>query len=540
MTKRILTALLAVMLVVSMVLSLVACDSGKKDNDDNEAAGTPSVSDGVSNDDASNDDASNDDASNDEASNDSSSDVPDEVDPIDPDNTINFQNKVVTFLGRNSGENSYITYQVDCETPSEDPVINAFCLRNALIKEQYGLDIDVAYPDYGEDIITKFRMDIMSGDPQYHGIVSSINYLAPLAADGILKDFNSIDNGYVDLTAEYWDQALIRDLKLKDKVFFLSGDALVQDDQNTWCMYFNRNVIEEYGLENPYELVRNDEWTIDKMYEMAQEYELTNGAVKSYKPEVGDKWGMVVQSYDFYQFMLGANQPMVDNSGDVPTLRIDDPLNYDTFNKIASFFIYDNVNIGVADYHGNWDSGVYEDEVKIFANGNALFMPNNIATASSAIMRASDVEFGIIPMPKRDKDQADYVSGINAYQFDVIALPHNLQGEELDAASFALEAMAYYGKEYVTPAYYDNAICQKSLQDSDSVEMLDIILCNRVFDMGSAFNFNDGYEHEGTLYFYTDFVGERSDAIASHYEERKAGFQAGIDKLLAQCEENLN
>ncbi len=457
------------------------------------------------------------------------------------DAKTDWEGKEVTFLCRNGGETSYITYQVDAEEANDDPLINAFYRRNAYIKQTYGLDINVAYPESGEDIIDMFRMDIMSssGDPNYYGIVHPISALATLASDGLLKDFNSVGDDYIHLEEDYWDQAIIRDVKIKGKVFFINGDAIVQDDQATWCMYFNRKVIDEYKLDNPYDLVKNNEWNFDKMYEMAQEYDLTNGAVKSYKPEDKDKWGLVVQSYDFYQFMMGADQRMVDNTTEVPTLRIDDPLNYDTFSKIASWFIFDNQNVGVADYHGPWNGGVYDDEVKIFANGNALFMPHNLSTAGSTDIRESELEFGILPMPKRDASQENYVSGVNAYHCDVIALPHNLEDENLDAACFALEAMAYYGKQLVTPEYYETTVCQKRLQDDESVEMLEIILSNRIYDMGSVLNFNNGNEYEGTLYFYTDLLGDHSDAIASHYEARKAAFQAGIDRLVAQCEETL-
>ena len=456
--------------------------------------------------------------------------------------TVDWKGKEVTFLCRNDGETSYATYQVDAEEASDEPVINAFYLRNQYIKQTFNLDINVVHPESGEDIIEMFRTDMMasSGDPTYFGIVHPIHYVAPLASDGLLKDFKSIDNGYVRLDKEYWDQALIEDVVIKDRVFFLNGDAIVQDDQSTWVMFFNKDVVAEYGLENPYDLVKNDEWTIDKMYEMLQKYELTTGAVKSYDPAVGDKWGIVVQSYDFYQFMMAADQRMINNEGEKPELRINDQENIATFSKIANWFIFDTKNVGVADFFGRWDSGVYGQETQIFANGNALFMPNALSTAGGQNIRESEINFGILPLPKRSELQEDYAAGVNAYSCDVIAIPKNLDGENLDAACYALEAMAFFGKQLVTPEYYDRTLTHKRLKDEESVEMLDIIFANRIYDMGSVINFNGGVESEGTLYFYTDLLGDRNDAISSHFETRKASYQAGIDMLVAQCEQNFD
>ena len=100
--------------------------------------------------------------------------------------------------------------------------------------------------------------------------------------------------------------------------------------------------------------------------------------------------------------------------------------------------------------------------------------------------------------------------------------------------------MAFFGKQLVTPEYYDRTLTHKRLKDEESVEMLDIIFANRIYDMGSVINFNGGVESEGTLYFYTDLLGDRNDAISSHFETRKASYQAGIDQLVAQCEQNFD
>ncbi len=549
MTKRILTMMLAIMLVISMALSLVSCaesETKKKYTNKSYDESVESVATSAESYVEQSSIFSGDAVSTPSAEEFESSFVSEESEDADiqysPDGFLEFVDwggTEVNFLCRDYGETSYITYQVDAEEASDNPVLNAFYRRNQYIKQNFNLDINVIHPESGEDIVEMLKTDIMAGGHNYQGIVHPIYYVAPLAVDGLLKDFKSISNGYVRLDKEYWDQALIRDVAIKDKVFFLSGDAIVGDDESTWVMFFNKDVVEEYSLENPYDLVRNNEWTIDKMYEMAQQYELTNGAVKSYDPYVGDKWGMVVQSYDFYQFMMAADQRMVDNTGDVPVLRVDDQENITTFNKIANWFIFDSKNIGVADFHGRWDSGVYDQETQIFANGNALFMPNAINTVNGQNLRETEVNYGVVPLPKRSELQENYAAGVNAYNYDVIAVPYYIQGEELDATCYALEAMAFFGKELVTPEYYDRTLVHKILKDEESVEMLDIIFSNRVFDMGYVINFNAGVASEGTLYFYPELIGAHSDAISSQFKMRKNAYQRGIDNFVAQCNRYL-
>lgn len=48
------------------------------------------------------------------------------------------------------------------------------------------------------------------------------------------------------------------------------GDLTPMTGQGTWLMYFNKDLIEKYNLDDPYELVDNNLWTGDTMFGMAK------------------------------------------------------------------------------------------------------------------------------------------------------------------------------------------------------------------------------------------------------------------------------
>ena len=445
-------------------------------------------------------------------------------------------NQQVNILTYNNGNYAFNTCQIVPDEMTDEPVNDAFFERAAIIKEKYGIEIIAHYPDEGEDYVQLFRDDMISGLNEYDALAGQIVYITSLAIEGNLVDFNSVGNGYLHLDQPWWDSKLVNNISLNGKSYFITGDALVEDDESTWAMYFNKDLIKNRNLEDPYQLVRDDKWNLDKMYEMLQTVELTHGATKSYDPTVGDQWGMVAQSYDFYLFMQGCGQTLIDNTGDVPVIRIDQERNIQVYQKLANI-IFDSVNVGVADHFGPWDSGVYTQETQIFANGNALFMPGSIARVSDTIMREAEIHYGILPMPKADELQDEYTTSINVYHYSVFCVPKT-NVEKLDVTCYALEAMAYYGKELVTPEYYDRTLTYKRFNDDESGEMLDLIFRNRTYDMGSIFNFNGGIDYQGTLYFYTDLLGDKASKgqkIMSHFESRKALYQAGIDDLVDQC-----
>ncbi len=423
----------------------------------------------------------------------------------------------------------------DCQVAAaellDEPVNDAFYERNAVIEEKYGIKIVVHFTGQDEDMIEVFRNDMQSGLNEYDAIVGQIGKVAPLGTEGVLYDFRDLSNGYIHLDKEWWDQTLTRDTAINGNVYFASGDAIVEDDEATWAVFFNKDLVKTYNLEDPYQIVRDGNWTFDKMHELIQKVDLMHGSTKSYDPEVGDRWGMVLQSYDFLLFMQGAGQTLVDNTGDVPKFRIDDARNIQVFTKFTNM-VYDEQNVGIADRHGHWED-MYPYETQIFANGNALFMPYSISLVNNEVIRNADIHYGILPMPKADELQDEYTTSINVYHYPVIAIPTS-NVAKLDVTCYALEAMAYYGKEIVTPEYYDRTLTYKRFQDDESGEMLDLIFRNRTYDLGTIFDFSNG-SGSGSLYFYTSLIGQLSTDIVSKYESSKNSYQAGLDELIEQC-----
>ncbi|MBE6683847.1 MAG: carbohydrate ABC transporter substrate-binding protein [Ruminococcaceae bacterium] len=441
----------------------------------------------------------------------------------------NWEGQTVNILTWKEDAHHFTHCQIDAAELEDESVNDAFYERNAFIQEKYGIDIVACHAPEGKDYIQMLRDDIISGNNEFDAICAAITYVAPLGIEGQLYDFNALNNSYLHLDKEWWDQPLMTDTAINGSVYMISGDAIVEDDEATWAIFFNKDLVKSYGIEDPYQLVRDDKWTFDKMHELCSQVELTHGATKSYDPAVGDQWGMVMQSYDILMFMQGGEQTMVDNTGDVPVFRIDDQRNIQVFTNLTNF-IYDEKNVGIADRHGHWEV-MYTNEGKIFENGNALFMPNSISLVSSPGIRDAEIHYGILPMPKADELQEEYTTSINVYHYGVFAIPIS-NVEKLDVTCYALEAMAYYGKERVTPEYYDRTLTYKRFTDDESREMLDLIFRNRTYDLSTIFNFGGG---SGSLYFYTALIGNLSTDIVSQYESKSSMYETGLQELIDQC-----
>ena len=83
--------------------------------------------------------------------------------------------------------------------------------------------------------------------------------VSSLAYQGHILDLNTVKN--IDLTKSWWDPKANEQLSVRGKMFYTTGDIGILDNDCTYCILFNKQVVENFSLESPYELVRENRWT---------------------------------------------------------------------------------------------------------------------------------------------------------------------------------------------------------------------------------------------------------------------------------------
>ncbi len=455
------------------------------------------------------------------------------------------ENAVVNILGY-VGEFQYDSCQVDQDEATGDPVVDAFAQRNAAIYSQLGLDIVRIAPENNDDLISKFRNSVTTGSNDYQALVSPFYYCTSFVTESLLHDVKGLNNPYLHLDKEWWDQKLMSDITINDKVYFISGDALVSDDEATWGVLFNKDMVADNGNLSAYladqtsggsiyDLVKSGKWTLDKMHDMIQ-LVVNPAEVYAYDDTTNNVWGMVAQSYDFTLFMQGFEQYIVVKGTDVdgrevPVLRATEPANFTAFNALCDVF-YDEAHVAMNGHYG----AEMTEKREIFAAGKALFMPDQMAYIGKEVLKNTEVNFGIIPMPKLDETQNDYATSVQVYHCAVISIPVTCIGEQLDATCYALEAMAFLGKKLVRSEYYERTLQRKNAQDAESAEMLDLIFQRKTYDMAAVYNFNAGEPANGTLQLYTTVTGIRDGRnLQSTFDKLSVVYQHGIDQFVNKC-----
>jgi hypothetical protein len=174
-----------------------------------------------------------------------------------------------------------------------------------------------------------------------------------------------------------------------------------------------------------------------------------------------------------------------------------------------------------------WDSGAYfkgaNNDLDVptyarnmFAANQTLFMDMTWATLDS--MRAMETDFGILPYPKFNEAQPDYVSRIEY----VMSYHIPSMNPDLDRAGVMVEALYAHSARSVIPVLYDIALKTKAARDYESEEMLDLILRTTVIDIGDTIlcpEIRDGFMYRMFETNNRDIVSqiERTERIITRF-----------------------
>ena len=91
----------------------------------------------------------------------------------------------------------------------------------------------------------------MTGDDTYQLFLTHcITGLSAMITENLLYDFNNFE--YTNLEAEWWNQQAFEALEVNGHNFYAVSDYMLSDPN---CVLFNKDMIEELNLENPYDLV---------------------------------------------------------------------------------------------------------------------------------------------------------------------------------------------------------------------------------------------------------------------------------------------
>ena len=395
------------------------------------------------------------------------------------------------------------TYFEDYDSETGDVMNDAIFSRNRTVEEYLNIRFETVNCSHGSEV-SNVQKDAASGDGVYDLISPHIlSQIPALVTSGLLTDLGELE--YVDFTQPWWNGSFVENMQLKGMTYYASGNIIAP---NIRVIVFNKALVENYDMSDPYEAVSNGTWTLDTMAKYTKGfYNDING---NGEMDADDLYAFsdLSNSGLATSFIHGSGLLFVESAGDTYSLTLGTETE-----KIHGIMekLYDNIYL-----EGN--TAITNTE---FANGTVLFGTQVLLKLQ--LLRDSEVSFGIIPFPKYDETQDAYYS--SAWN-GLLCVP--VSATDLSMSGAVMEALAYFSTDTLVPAYYEKLLGGKFARDDTSVKMLDLIFDSVVYDIGLCFDgFIGNYALPGNL------LNQGSTDIASEFAKKEATFTGHYKELFA-------
>lgn len=527
------TKITALLLAALMLLSLMVSCNGKKNDDETKPAtdgskapsgsvtsGQPSVTDGVT-DVTDGSDSDTPDVSGNETD---TAPVTDSLNPnLEP---IDGNQEEIVILGRkNDGSYLFAYDEVLTEGINADRVNNAVFKRNAEIEEKYKVII-TAVTESTSNIVKKLEAEFGNNGDTYDIVMPMIDRAFVLATKGILTEMSTIP--YVNLSKPYWMQYITESVSINDYSFFAVGDTDISAFNTVGVTFFNKELLKTYGEDiSLYDDVMDNKWTLDRMIELCTMATQDSDGVAGMGVE--DTYGITANSFCWQPFFYATGNTMVSNdeSGKLMLTVNQNGKSegiYNYLTKVVTFMNDTNSAILVNRFPELEDGGWGKSSINMFMNDRALFWVEIIY--GLAEIRSMKSDYGILPMPKADSSQTDYISYIHSSHASATAVP--IMNKNLELTGRIIEDMAYTSYLYVRPEFYEIKITTQNTRDEDSYKMLnEYIYEHIIIDMAqvmsqSGLNIDDAMRNmmtNGKINFSSLFAAQGT------------GYQKTVDQL---------
>jgi len=365
--------------------------------------------------------------------------------------------------------------EIYAEEETGDPINDAIYMRNKKIEEQYNVAIkEILYTR--DSLNVPVKKAVAAGDRSYDLICGNIRELGIISLRKELLDLARVN--YIDLQKPWYDQNAAADLSIGHKLFFAVSELQISNKDGTWSVLFNKKLLQNLGLDDPYKLVKDGKWTMDKMFEYASaaNKDINGDGIMNEE----DQWGMEGEGFNIYALMNGAGTRLVKkDENDMPYYAGYTERDIDIFEKGAAY-IGDKNKSMLAENFASKYSNVWDGLINpIFATDRILFFFTSLSRVTWH--RSSETDFGILPVPKYEENQQNYVNTVSVWLACGLGITVDFDGSDLDRSAIIAEALSAESLYTLTPAYYDIQLKTKFARDDESSEMLDIIFANRVY-----------------------------------------------------------
>ncbi len=412
-----------------------------------------------------------------------------------PTEELDFEGEELTVLIRDSKVNSREWYK---ESP-EDELDEAVAMRNAAVEDTLNVKMIpemVAATDFATFSVTYNNMILQDVQGQLHYYDIAANY-AYCGAYAVVRDCaaNLRDTEtfpYFDFDLPCWNQAIVKNTTMNGRLHYVSGDVNLSLFDNASVIWYNKTLYDEHkeasDPTNMQEYALAGMWTYDELYRWATRIYINSNGEEG--KQANDTYGFANSKYSVYC------QDALPYAWDLEFLT-NNPDGTHDFNIIGNT----KAEEAFAKFRKLYeaDGNCLDPSVANFTAGCYVFWSSSIYPGESANMMIREMEdkYGLLPIPKYDKDQPQYgtTSGDSFTLMTVLdhrSSPVVTKGEAISAFLQLMteesytSVRGYYFNRIIKPKYFGTDDSEGTV--TNSIALFDIIVANIEFEYWTIYS----------------------------------------------------
>ena len=400
---------------------------------------------------------------------------------------------------------------IEVESETGDLVNDAAYKRNREVEER--LDVTIVcneLPDF--EVVKAVRQSVMAQDDSFDmAVFWSGPQMLGLIQDGALIDVNSTE--YIDLSKPYYSKSMTETYRFGESNYMFAGKYPYPQFASVYLL-FNKDLFENYHLEDPYELVRSGKWTLDKFAEMVKgKYSDLNGDSKY---DIDDMYGLSAFEIIYNYFYFSAGGRVVSNGKNGFTYEMNTDRSISIMEKLVALIDSEDTYAATP--------GDPKIRYKNFTDGHSLFC---LYTSSFYALRDMEFDFGILPLPKFDEAQENYMT----YQVGgICAMPSTVSDTAF--ASAVTEALFSTSGKLMTKPFIQKFVENKLLRDEGSQEMYRLLTDTASYEVTRLIDPTNGIASD--LKPIVELLVARSTDVSSRWASIKDVVTKSYDELYDQ------
>ena len=413
---------------------------------------------------------------------------------------LDFDGYEFKMLSWNSGYDSDFFAELDVG----DTIIDAVYFRNEAVKKRLNIELSANFIDGNNakqaEFVAAATNAIIGGGVSEYDLIGSYSMCGgTLASQGLLCDLNTLD--YLDFDNPWWSQSLVEMSTIKDKLYFVTGDLSNAYLYNMYCMVLNKNLVTEYELSDPREMVEDGTWTLDVMMEMTKNVGSDEDDVAG-KSE-GDRFGFVSYGAIHMDCFLAASGIRMAEENNDGVLQLTEDF---TGNKMHGLVTKIN------DWFYTGDDCVLSTNFgyRNIRNGNALF--GAVAFSTVDDFQEADWEYALLPYPKAYEDQENYYTNLG-FGYTNFSIPITV--DDADRSAAVLECMNSEAHRTSTPILYEKVLKSRYSNDVLDKKMYDIIRESVYVDVNRIFSSSFVWADSAVALFRNSLTRNNSNWIST-------------------------